>query len=200
MGNYLEDLFNKVFKQSGNKGLSHKENFDLSLEEIAHIASWSETEEAKSIFHQIYTNYHFKKAGINERPQVHLFSSQYANGFAITFEEPLNKDSFSNLFLTLANRVLALGYKQVSLDRKMEEKEDKVIQTEKFYFKPPLQIPEEGALISQLFGNVALEKIVVDNQPSYLKMLVTVYSDRLYQDAWSFDEMMDKLFEKTDAY
>lgn len=199
MGNYLEDLFNKVFKSSGSKGLSHKENFQLSAEEISLITSWSKSDEGKLIFDLIYTNYHFKKAGISDSPQVHLFSTKYANGFAITYESPLTAALFSNFFLALAQRILALGYKQVSLDRKLEEKMDQVIETEKFYFKPPLQVPEEGELISQLFGNVALEKITVDNQPSYLKMLVTVYSDRLYQDAWSFEEMMDTIFHKTNG-
>ena len=199
MSNYLEDLFNKVFKSSGKKGLSHKENFQLSSEVIDRIQVWSKSEEAKSIFDLIYTNYHFKKAGINDSPQVHLFSTKYANGFAITFEPPLTSVTFSDFFLTLSQRILVLGYKQVSLDRKMEEKAEQVIETEKFYFKPPLQAPEEGELISQLFGNVALEKITVNNQPSYLKMLVTVYSDRLYQDAWPFEEMMDRIFHKTNG-
>jgi hypothetical protein len=77
----------------------------------------------------------------------------------------------------------------------MEEINNQVRVTEKFYLKPPLQAPVENELISQLFGNVSIEKISVDNKPSYLKLLVTVYSDRLYQNAKPFDQMMDRLFE-----
>ena len=78
----------------------------------------------------------------------------------------------------------------------MEEINDQVKVTEKFYFKPPLQLPAEGELISQLYGNVALEKVTVNNEPSYIKLLATVYSDRLYQDAKPFDQLMDGIFEK----
>jgi hypothetical protein len=89
-----------------------------------------------------------------------------------------------------------LGYEQVSLDRKLEEVNEQVKETEKFYFKPPLQLPKEGELISQLYGNISLEKIRINQQPSYFKLLASVYSDRLYYDAQPFDDLMDRLFER----
>jgi hypothetical protein len=88
-----------------------------------------------------------------------------------------------------------LGYRQVSLDRKFEEINDQVRLTEKFYFKPPLQVPIMGEIISQLYGNIALEKITIDNTPSYIKLLVTIYSDRLYKNPKPFDQFLDLLFE-----
>jgi hypothetical protein len=97
--------------------------------------------------------------------------------------------------LGLSRRVLALGYQQVSLDRKLEEINEQVKQTEKFYFKPPLQMPQEGEPITQLYGNISLEKVSINNTPSYIKLLAAIYSDRNYQDAKPFDELMDKLFE-----
>jgi hypothetical protein len=98
--------------------------------------------------------------------------------------------------LGLSRRIIALGYEQVSLDRKLEEVNEKVKETEKFYFKPPLQLPKEGELISQLYGNISLEKIRINQQPSYFKLLASVYSDRLYYDAKPFDDLMDRLFER----
>ncbi len=35
----------------------------------------------------------------------------------------------------------------------------------------------------------------MDNKPNFLKVLVTVYSDRLYHDAKPFDQYMDQLFK-----
>ena len=78
-----------------------------------------------------------------------------------------------------------------------QEREHLAKETEKFYFKPPLQLPKEGELISQLYGNISLEKIRINHQPSYFKLLASVYSDRLYYDAKPFDELMDRLFERT---
>ncbi|MFN3996899.1 hypothetical protein [Algoriphagus sp.] len=196
MSNFLDDLFKKVFKPSEKTPMKVKENFSIKEIDQSDLDSWIESEESKNLFALVYKNYHFKRTGINDRPEVHIFDSPYANGFAVSYGKPLDSKSFSRLFLAFSQRLLALGYEQVSLDRKFEEINDQVKVTEKFYFKPPLQLPTEGELISQLYGNVALEKVNVDNEPSYIKLLATVYSDRLYQDAKPFDQLMDGLFEK----
>jgi hypothetical protein len=47
-----------------------------------------------------------------------------------------------------------------------------------------------------LYGNISLEKIRINQQPSYFKLLASVYSDRLYYDAKPFDDLMDRLFER----
>ena len=195
MSNFFDDLFKKVFKPDLDAPLNHKENYTLKEETITDAVDWTKTEEGKKMLELIYKNYHFKKSQINERPQVHLFQSPYANGFAISYEFPFDEKSFSQLFLAFSQRVLDLGYRQVSLDRKLEEINDQVKLTEKFYFKPPIQAPRSGELISQLYGNVTLEKVSIDNHPGYIKFLVTVYSDRLYKDPKPFDQLMDLLFE-----
>ena len=162
---------------------------------MSDLESWIKSEGSSQLFSLIYKNYHFKRAGIDAHPQVHILDSPYANGIALTYEEPFDLKSFTRLFLGFSQRILALGYEQVSLDRKFEEINDQVKVTEKFYFKPPMQLPVKGELISQLYGNVALEKVSIDNKPSFIKLLATVYSDRLYQDAKPFDQLMDRIFE-----
>lgn len=195
MHKFLDDLFKKIFPNSDQNPISLKENIILKPNELALAEDWAQTEEGIALFAKIYKNYHFKQAGINDRPQVHLFDSSYARGFAITFEEPLTEKTFDKIFLAFAHRVLALGYNQVSLDRKMEEVNEQVKIIEKFYFKPPLRIPDLNELIAQLYGNIVLEKVSVNNQTSYLKFLATFYSDRLYQDPMPFDQLLDRLFD-----
>lgn len=196
MANFFDDLVKKVFPSLGKQPLAVKENFSLKESELQDLDTWMATPEAGQLYALIFRNYHYKRAQINERPELHVFTSDYANGFAVSYDPPLNLDTFSLLFLGLSRRILGLGYEQVSLDRKMEEVNDRVKTTEKFYFKPPLQLPVEGDLISQLYGNIALEKITIDHQPSYFKLLATVYSDRLYYNAQPFDELMDRLFDR----
>ncbi|MFC3417191.1 hypothetical protein [Algoriphagus hitonicola] len=194
MGNFLEDLLSKVFKGSEKIPVNHKENFTLKPADLDGIDQWIYSSEGMEVFGKIYKNYHFKKSQINDSPQVHLLESPYANGFAVTYDHPLTPESFSKLFLAFSRRVLALGYQQVSLDRKIEEINEQVRTTEKFYLKPPIQAPLPNEKITQLYGNVSIEKISINNQPSYLKLVVTVYSDRLYQDAMPFEQLMDKVF------
>ncbi|MCE2708589.1 MAG: hypothetical protein ACK5BR_03465 [Bacteroidota bacterium] len=195
MSNYFDQVWQKLFPSKETVPLQMKENFTLKDKEVQELEDWIHSEAAKSLFSLIYRNYHYKRTQINESPEVHLFTSSYANGFAISYEAPLDLSSFSLLFLGLSRRVLALGYQQVSLDRKLEEINEQVKQTEKFYFKPPLQMPQEREPITQLYGNISLEKVSINNTPSYIKLLAAIYSDRNYQEAKPFDELMDKLFE-----
>jgi hypothetical protein len=196
MPNFFDDLFKKVFKPSGETPMRVKENFTIKDAERADLAQWLKLEESEQLLSIVYKNYHFKRSGIDTHPQVHILDSPYANGFALTYEEPFDLKSFSRIFLAFSQRILALGYEQVSLDRKFEEINEQVKVTEKFYFKPPLQLPVAGELITQLYGNVTLEKVSVDNKPNFIKLLATVYSDRLYQDAKPFDQLMDRIFDK----
>ena len=197
MGDFFDDLLKKIFPpRGGNQGLSVKENFLVKEKDLQDLEAWNTSEESKVLYDLVYRNYHYKRAQINESPEVHVFSSVYANGFALSFGSPLDSNSFSLLFLGLSRRIIALGYEQVSLDRKLEEVNEQVKETEKFYFKPPLQLPKEGELLSQLYGNISLEKIRINQQPSYFKLLASVYSDRLYYDAKPFDDLMDRLFER----
>lgn len=198
MPDFFDDLLKKIFPARGShQPLSVKENFLLKDKDLKDVEVWGHSEASKVLYDLVYRNYHYKRAQINESPEVHVFSSVYANGFALSYGPPLDVNSFSLLFLGLSRRIIALGYEQVSLDRKLEEVNEQVKETEKFYFKPPLQMPQEGALISQLYGNISLEKIRINQQPSYFKLLAAVYSDRLYHDAKPFDELMDRLFERT---
>uniref|UniRef100_UPI004047EBA3 hypothetical protein n=1 Tax=Algoriphagus sp. TaxID=1872435 RepID=UPI004047EBA3 len=198
MPDFFDDLLKKIFPARGShQPLSVKENFLLKDKDLQDVEVWGHSEASKVLYDLVYRNYHYKRAQINESPEVHVFSSIYANGFALSYGPPLDVNSFSLLFLGLSRRIIALGYEQVSLDRKLEEVNEQVKETEKFYFKPPLQMPQEGALISQLYGNISLEKIRINQQPSYFKLLAAVYSDRLYHDAKPFDELMDRLFERT---
>src|SRR5690606_35108772 len=135
-------------------------------EEMAEIRDWVNSPEGRKAFHQVHKTYHLKKAGIKDLPEVHILSSPYANGFAITFEPPLNKEIFSKLFFAFGLRMLDLGYYRVSLDRRYQETEDLLKTTEKQYYKPDIHAGISPK-IDQRFGNVSIEKVMVNNQPSF---------------------------------
>jgi len=197
MGSFLDDLFGNIFKSSEKVPVNHKENIEFKSFEVEEAINWAASESGAQVLEKLYKNYAFKKLQLEEIPRVHILDSKYARGFAITYEEVFTSETFSHLFLAFAQRVLALGYQQVSLDRKLEEINEQVRCTEKYYFKPPLQLPVENQLISQLYGNIAIEKVSLNNHPNYLKVLATFYSDRLYQDPMPFDELVNQLFENS---
>ncbi|HSI77032.1 MAG TPA: hypothetical protein VK957_14120 [Lunatimonas sp.] len=190
---FIEDIMGKLFPERQKK-LSYKENFTQSPEEMYATAAWIESEEGKGALAKVYSNLHLKKVGINEKPTLHVLESPYANGFAVTYEPPFTTEIFQQLFFSFGRRMLALGYQRVSLDRKMEELQDSVKITEKLYFKPPLSAATIGQKIDQLFGNVTIEKVSLDDKPSFVKVLVTVYADHLYLPAKPFDDFVERLF------
>ncbi|MCH7408868.1 hypothetical protein MM239_05640 [Belliella sp. DSM 111904] len=194
MSSFIDDLFGKLFPQKSTP-VRHKENFVHTEEEQSEIIAWLDSAEGESMMNLVKRNYHFKTTGVDAKPSVHVLNSPYANGFAVSFDPPFDQEIFSKLFFAFGHRVLALGYQKISLDRKLEEINDSIKQTEKQYFKPPLSNIGEDEKIDQLFGNISIEKISVDNKPSYLKILVTVYSDFLYKKALPFEKFIDELFE-----
>jgi len=190
---FIEDIIGKLFPDRQKK-LTYKENFTQSQDEMSATLDWMESEEGKGALNKVYNNLHLKKAGITDKPTLHVLASPYANGFAVTYEYPLTAKIFQQLFFSFGQRMLALGYQRVSLDRKMEELQDSVKITEKLYFKPPLSAASLGQKIDQLFGNVSIEKVSLDDKPSFLKVLVTVYADHLYLPAKPFDDFVERLF------
>src|SRR5690606_13105435 len=114
---FINDIIKRLFPDQ-KANISHKENIAQSVEEEQNIKEWMHSEVGKNSFGKIYKNYHLKKAGIKDNPEVHILSTPYANGFAITFESPITEEIFSNLFFAFGNRMLDLGYYRVSLDRR----------------------------------------------------------------------------------
>ncbi len=189
---FIDDIFGKLFSDKG-QNLSYKENFIQTAEEENEVSEWVKSTEGKEAIEKVYRNFHLKKAGIKDNPEVHILNSPYANGFAVSFEKPFDEKIFSRLFFAFGQRLLDLGYRRVSLDRKMQEINDMVKITEKLYYKPPISASEVSEKIDQLFGNVSIEKVSVNNKPSFLKVLVTIYSDHLYREAKPFDQFVEGL-------
>ncbi|HLT08140.1 MAG TPA: hypothetical protein VK014_11470 [Cyclobacteriaceae bacterium] len=188
----INDMLNRLF--GGDQPvLNHKENIRYPEEAHEQIIKWMASADGKQIFREIRLAYHLKNAGLEERPEIYLLNSPYANGFALAYNEMVTEKTFSNLFFAFGARMLDLGYYRVSLDRTIREEGDGVKISEKQYFKP-LVHTDTDQKVDQLFGNVSIEKELIDNRPRYLKVLVTVYSDQHYQDACSFAEFMEELF------
>jgi len=194
MTSFIEDVLGKLFPKKSSP-VNIKENFTQTESEKENTESWMTSDEGESLIKLVFKNYHFKKSGINSHPEVHILNSPYANGFAVSYESPFNEKTLSQLFFAFGRRMLDLGYQRVSLDRKIEEIQENVRTTEKQYFKPPLNTADLTQKIDQLFGNVSIEKVSINEKPSYLKILVTVYSDHLYRPAKPFDLFVEELFE-----
>jgi len=173
--------------------ISHKENFSQTDEEIEQVKKWMASPEGRMAFEVIAKAYRLQKTGLQDHPEILLLTSPYANGFAIVFEPSLTEKTFSDLFFAFGLRMLDLGYYRVGMDRTIREEADWVRTIEKQYFKPSVPVVHSQKT-EQIFGNVSIEKELVNNEPRFLKVLVTVYSDQQYLDARPFDQFIAALF------
>ncbi|AWW30113.1 hypothetical protein DN752_08230 [Echinicola strongylocentroti] len=188
---FVDDILKKLFSDK-NTALTHKENFVQEAGEKEAIRSWMASPKGKEVFELIHSNYHLQKKGQETNPEMQVFRSPYANGIAVFYDLPLNSETFSQLFFGFGQRIVDLGYERVSLDRTIQEKASGVNTTEKQYLKPKATFTADRT--DQLFGNVAIEKVSVNHKPQMIKILVTVYSDRLYTKARSFESFIEAIF------
>ena len=188
VNNILDDLF------GGKKSnFTYKENFSQTDEEQNRVKKWMVSAEGRMAFDRTLKTYYLKKAGLQDHTEMHILNSPYANGFAIAHDFSISEKTFSDLFFAFGMRMLDLGYHRVSFDRTMREEADLVKTTERQYFKPVASV-QPNSKTDQRFGNVSIEKELIDNKPRLLKVLVTVYSGRQYHDARPFDQFIEQLF------
>lgn len=188
----VNEMLNKLF--GGEKSnFRHKENLKYSEEEHEKVKKWMASAEGKLALESTLKSYQLTKSGLQDHPEMYLLNSPYANGFAIAYDPSISEKTFSNLFFAFGVRMLDLGYYRVGLDRTIREEADLVKTTDRQYFKPSVPA-DPGRKIDQRFGNVSIEKDLINGKPRFLKVLVTVYSGQHYRDAHPFEQFIKDLF------
>jgi hypothetical protein len=201
MATYFDKLVEKIFpaKLKGDPTTIVHEIIRRSDREKQEYQKWKEREDSNQWLKEIEQAYHYKKTQIRSTIDVHLFSSNGANGFAVTYHPSMNKKDFQHLFDFFKEQTLGMGYRVASSDRRIADRGNFIETKDKYYLKPPLNAADLDSvpiLCDQLYGNVLIEQILVNDKPSYIKLLVSFYSDRMYKEARSYDEFIERLFHK----
>jgi len=150
------------------------------------------SEAFKNLVAEVYSAYQLKQQAIQKIPEVHLLTSQYANGFAISYHKGIPTSDFLFLFDWLSERTKTLNYKLANSDLQVVEKDSIIESKEKHYLKP--RVGNEK-IIDQQYGNILIEHIAINDVPSYVKYTASIYSDRKYQEAQKFDKLAEYLFQ-----
>lgn len=197
---FFDRISEKLFPKKGGGTTQVREVMQRSEKDQRAYEQWRESDDKQQLLQEIAQAYYYKKTNIRSDFDVHILNMPTANGFAITYHPRIQEKHFQYLLDYLKDRVILLGYRLVNNDRRMTEKSNYVETTEHYYLKPPLNAESMEKLpIDQQFGNVSLSQVFVDNRPSFLKVLVSIYSDRLYQDALHFDDFVTHLFATEDS-
>lgn len=194
---YFDKLVSKLFSKKPAGVADVHELLKRSQAEQASYQTWKGSPEQEGLIQEIAKAYYYKKTNITSELEVHLFNTAYANGFAVTYHPKVTPRNFQHLTEYFRDKVLSMGYRQVNADRRIIDRDSYVETIEKYYLKPPLNaedLSQEVIQVNQLFGNIAIEHVLIDGKPSYLKVLASIYSDRQFQEAHSYDDFITALF------
>lgn len=193
---FFDKVFKKVFSNDDNPviGVAVHEVLTRTHREQKAFDAWKSSPVYAQLLEEVAQAYYYKKTGIRSDITIHLFQSAYANGFAVNYVPRIGKKHFQYLFDAFKERVMEMSYRIANADRQIIDKKSYVETREKYHLKPPLNLPEDaGGTSEQLYGNISIEQILADNQPQYIKVLVSIYSDRLYTNALSYDDFVVRL-------
>ena len=186
--------FDYVYKHLFSKRASSifvNEVIKRSQSFLKRFDSWKTSELCEEYLNEIWQSYFWKKNGIDKNPQVLLLETSRSNGFAISYQPDSNKYHFHYLFDYLADKVKKLDYKLVTSKLTMEECGDYVETKELHYLKPKNDFSSPR---DQKYGNVQIEYISVNDQPTRIKLIANTYSDRAYQEPKSFEQLAQYIF------
>ncbi len=190
---YFEEVFRKIFPNSSPRHEVIYEELQRSESDQDEYNSWLWSKQSGDLLGELENAYRLKQSDIESQLKVHLLNSNYSNGLAVSYNSRISHKEFRNLFDLLKDQTLKTGYKLTQGDRRILARETYEETIEKWYLKPERSKTAEG-LLNQLYGNVIIELIEIDRAPSFIRLMVNIYQDRLYTKALSFDEFIDEIF------
>lgn len=190
---FFDEIIQKIFvNQKPDKPLELLESIKRTSKEEIQYNKWAQSNEARSALVKISEAIELKRLGEkNVKPQIIISESNFANALSIIFN---NKDdeAISRLLMDYFKEViLSINYRMQVSERKIKEFQNSVQVKEMYFLKPEINANDfNNPPIKQLYGNIIIERMLLNNLPQYLKIQSNIYSDRFYQQALPFNELL----------
>ena len=185
-------ILKKLLGRKNDKEPLVSGKLERSDEFQAKYKRWKESSILNSVLGDLQIAYNKSNAFGMYNPAFHVYNSQQANGFFFNTQMQFTDDIYSYILEYFKERVLELGYAIYTSDRKLSDKENGVQQVDRHYLKPA--ITDTQPPVDQKYGNVLIELFTLNDEVQYLKVMVSVYSDRSYSIPKPFLEFIEFLF------
>jgi len=193
--NFVQKIIDKLFGTKGESDtirmldgpLERSESFEKAFQE------WSASSKAHEIISNISNIFWNVRRGTGFSPGLFVYSSPQANGFYFNSKLGISNLGFEFLLDGFRDRVLEMGYSLYTSDRKYVEVPAGIQRIDKHYLKPNSKSHPDG-LFNQNYGNVLLELYSLNEEPQYLKCMVSIYSDRSFAEAQPFEIFAECFF------
>ena len=192
MLNFIKKLLEK---QETHKVPFIQEELKRSEKERYEFDDWKTEKRFEAFNKLLEKQFNLSKERKNNPAICTFMNQQKASGFVLYFDDDFSADDFRFYMDYLHQKVLNLGYRKYLSDFKQYVRKDHVQRIERHYVKPKLTRDPKATQANQRYGNITIELHFKDEKVRYLKLLVSVYSDRLYSQAWPFEDLMEKLYE-----
>jgi hypothetical protein len=125
---------------------------------------------------------------------LHLLSTSQATGVQMKRPSGAPASALQHLHEEFKDKVIAEGYRVHLSDHRISTGG---LHRERYYLKPTIPSDALEPPLPQRYGNVLLESWGREaDAPEHLKVLITVYSDRLYMPALSGMKLISSLLEE----
>ncbi len=191
----IDKLINNLFKESSGSGIILHEVISRSEKYNQAYEQWENSERQQFQVKEIHKAYSLKLLDVeNSNLPIHILETSGSNGFAIGYNsktfQPLQ---FQYMFDFIAQRTHEIGYKYMNSDATIVEKVNgKMELREKHYLKPRIKDLETPR--AQLFGNILIEHVMINDVPNYISVQANTYHGRSYAPAQQFTVLFDALF------
>lgn len=179
-------LFGEVVQRTGRL---HHGPLVRSAEFEARHAQWMAFGEARERLRELHQLLE-REQREGDTTELHLFHDGKATGMQLKRPAHWPADSLHHLLDAFRQQVLALGYRVQMSDLRISVEGE---HRERHYLKPKLENNDPNVPLDQRYGNILLEAWGTDQGATNLKVLATVYSDRLYSPALSGMELITSL-------
>lgn len=190
---FAENILDRLFPQSVSPNEPFvSETLERSQNDKAGYQKWLADDTHRDLSQLYALAYFLKQRHITCSVNVHIFNSRSAHAFSISCSEHLETKSFQHYFDYLKNRARAMGYQLVRSEHELIDRTLYIETVERHHLT--LALPEPDTLPGQLYSNLIIEHISIDDKPSYIKLMATHQADGQPNKTVTFREFIRRMF------
>lgn len=189
---FFDDLFKQLFsKENKEANIDLNEKLVRTDEYVAAYSKWKDSGRPEEFLNKIEKAFQLKQSGVESEINISIYNSVYANGFFFTFNSDIDEKDFIFMFDFFKERVLNMGYFLSTSYKRLRDKNNYIEEIQKHFLKPKNESYE--GILDQLYGNILIEYVIINNKSSYIKIMANIYSDSKFKKALEFDEFTERL-------
>ncbi len=196
---FFSNLIERIFPEKGNQGLKlplHTEALERNTKYKFAYAEWCGSKRMAEMLRVLTQQLEQARVNGASNPALQVYESPQSNGFYFNKMTGFDRNEFHFVLDHFCEITLQLGYRLQIAERRYSERPNGVHCLERYYLKPDV-LKEFNPPLDQRYGNIHLELVLMNEEPSFLKVMAHVYHDRNYKQPLGFDALTTHLFQST---